>query len=223
MSLIVRPMHKRTTRRQRSEAGIRCHGEQASGENQSPFAERIQRDIGVSRGNTPEVSLGCLHKVTWYEEGMSNTHTTPPSKYPAWRGILGAVANKCGPDVALALLENLPGVRFYVPAKYTDAGPLSKLRKAHAEAIISEFAKEIIYIPIPLTHRGTYEQNLIKKQALLDAIEAQVVEGACTQEIARNLGISQNYVFMLRREFGAEKISAIRKRQKASQTATVEA
>lgn len=154
--------------------------------------------------------------MTWYEKSMENALDTTP-KYPAWRGVLGTVAQECGPDVAMALMENLPGVRFYVPAKYTDKGPLSKLTKAHAEAVISVFAKDIIYIPTPLLHRGTYEQNLIKKRALFDAIEAEVLAGATTQEIARSLGISQGYLFTIRREFGAEKIDDIRKRQKSLQ------
>ncbi len=210
VALVRHPCKKCTTRQRGSEAG----NDDRQGQMSAPFSERVQRAIRAAAGVPSELSLECLSKMGWYEESMIDALTTTP-KYPAWRGVLGTVAQECGPEVAMALLEKMPGVRFYVPAKYTDTGPLAVLGKEHAEAVIAVFAKDIIYIPSQMATTGTPEERLSKKQALLDAIEAQILAGCSTQEIARILGISQGYVFMLRREFGAEKIASIRKRQKA--------
>lgn len=117
-----------------------------------------------------------------------------------WRGIMGAVAEKCGVNVAEALMEELPGTRFYVPKKFTENGPLAPLGKELAEAFIAEYAGDIVYIPSKLEARPTAQQRFGEIEALVDA-------GLTTSQIAAKLGISQARVFQIRREVGAPKIS----------------
>lgn len=118
----------------------------------------------------------------------------------AWRGIMGAVAEKCGVKVAEALMSELPGTRFYVPKKFTEAGPLAPLGQQLADAFIAEYAGDIVYIPSRLETRPTAAERF-------EEIEALVDEGLTTSQIAARLGISQARVFQIRREVGAPKIS----------------
>lgn len=117
-----------------------------------------------------------------------------------WRGIMGDIAKKCGDQVAKALMRQLPGTRFYVPKRYTEKGPLADLEKEDAEALIAEFAGQIIYVPSLLATR-------IKPEDRFDEVEQLVDEGLTTSEIAARLGISQTYVFQIRKAAGAPKIA----------------
>lgn len=117
-----------------------------------------------------------------------------------WRGIMGSIAEKCGDEVAKALMSELPGSRFYVPKKYTKTGPLSPLDKKIAEALIEEFAGDIIYIPSSLNLRT-------KPKDRFEDVEALIDQGLTTLQVAAKLGISQTYVFQIRRAAGATKIS----------------
>ena len=109
-------------------------------------------------------------------------------------------------------MENLAGVRVYVPKQYTAKGPLAKLSREQAEALISAFSSEIIYVPSALDNADIKEERFHEVERLVHA-------GVSTAEIANKLRVSQTYVFMLRREFGATPISEIRKRQKAALSA----
>jgi len=113
---------------------------------------------------------------------------------------MGDIAGKCGDRVAKALMRTLPGTRFYVPKKYTEKGPLAELEKDDAEALIAEFAGEIIYVPSLLATR-------IKPADRFAEVEELVDEGLTTSEIAARLGISQTYVFQIRKAAGAPKIA----------------
>lgn len=117
-----------------------------------------------------------------------------------WRGIMGTIAERCGAAVAHALMDALPGTRFYVPQKYTEGGPLAALTRDQAEALIAEFGGDIIYIPSRLTTRPRPEDRF-------DEVEALIDEGLTTSEIAAKLGISQTYVFRIRKAAGAPKIA----------------
>jgi len=117
-----------------------------------------------------------------------------------WRGIMGEVAQKCGKQVAQALMRQLPGTRFYVPGKYTEKGPLAALDKDDAEALIREFSGEIIYVPSLLATR-------IKPEDRFEEVEELVDEGLTTSEIAARLGITQRHVHNIRRAAGAPKIA----------------
>ncbi|WP_170432963.1 hypothetical protein [Ruegeria arenilitoris] len=122
---------------------------------------------------------------------------------------MGEVARLCGDEVAHAMMKSMGGARFYVPKKYTATGPLAVLSREHAEALIAEFGAEIIYVP-------SAQDNADIKEQRFQEVERLVQAGVSTAEIANRLSISQTYVFALRREFGAQPISEIRKRQKAA-------
>ncbi len=117
-----------------------------------------------------------------------------------WRGIMGDIAEKCGGHVAKALMRTLPGTRFYVPKKYTEKGPLADLEKEDAEALIAEFAGEIIYVPSLLATRTKPEDRFEEVEKLVD-------EGLTTSEIAARLGITQRHVHNIRNAAGAPKIA----------------
>lgn len=113
---------------------------------------------------------------------------------------MGAVAEKCGVEVAEALMRELPGARFFVPKVFTGSGPLAPLGRELAEAFIAEYAGDIVYIPSRLDTRPTAQERFEEIEALID-------EGLTTWQIAAKLGISQARVFQIRREVGAPKIS----------------
>ena len=113
---------------------------------------------------------------------------------------MGAVAEKCGEKVAEALMEELPGTRFYVPMKFTEKGPLAQIGKENAEALIAEYSGDFIYVPSKFAMRPSLSERF-------DEIEALVDKGLTTSQIAAKLGISQTYVFQIRKDMGAPKIS----------------
>lgn len=117
-----------------------------------------------------------------------------------WRGIMGSVAERCGAPVATALMDELAGSVVYVPKKFMENGPLSSIGKDNAEALIAEFAAETLYIPSRLATRPDFRD-------MFDKVEVLVDEGLTTSEIAGRLGISQGYVFQVRRRAGAPKIA----------------
>ncbi|MCV6583982.1 MAG: helix-turn-helix domain-containing protein [Marinibacterium sp.] len=113
---------------------------------------------------------------------------------------MGTVADRCGDACAHALQRTLPGTRFYVPQKYTDKGPLAGLDRQYADALIAEFGGDIIYVPSLLSTR-------VRPEDRFEEVEALVDQGLTTSEIAARLGISQTYVFRIRKAAGAPKIA----------------
>lgn len=116
-----------------------------------------------------------------------------------WRGIMGEVASKCGEDVAHALMRHLSGTHLYVRYTYAEKGPLALLEREHAEALIQHFAGQYIDIPSLLATRTKPEDRFSQ-------VEAMVNEGLTTYQIAARLGMSQRYVFKIRKAAGAPKI-----------------
>ncbi len=117
-----------------------------------------------------------------------------------WRGMMGQIAEKCGEQVAEALMNELPGTRFYVPQKLTKNGPLARINEECALALIAEYAGETLYIPSKFSMRPSLQERFDEIEALIDA-------GLTTSQIAAKLGISQTYVFQIRKNMGAPKIS----------------
>ena len=113
---------------------------------------------------------------------------------------MGDVAEKCGADVAKALMENLPGSRFYVPAKFTERGPLAQIGREYAEALIAEYGGDFLYVPSKFAMRPSLSERF-------DEIEKLVDKGLTTSQIAAKLGISQTYVFQIRKSMGATRIA----------------
>ena len=146
------------------------------------------------------------------QPALQRAETAAPAqgKKIAWRGIMGQIAAACGDDVALALMENLSGVRFYVPKKPKPDAILSFLTEDQAARFVAEYSGLFVYIPSNLRDKPTSLETF-------NAIEALIEEGYNTNEVASRLQISQTYVFQLRKDFGAPKIRDIRKRQKAHQ------
>lgn len=107
------------------------------------------------------------------------------------------VAEICGDDVARELCEKLPGILFYVPKKIRDKGPIGRLDDGIADALVAHFGGDTIYIP---SKRKTFHETF-------EAVEALVDKGLTTQEIALKLGVTQTYVFRVRRKAGAPRIA----------------
>ena len=119
-------------------------------------------------------------------------------KAAVWTGDMTDVARLCGDDVAWELCDKLPGISFYVPKKVRDRGPLGRLDDGPADLLVRHFGGATIYIP---SRRKTYHDTFA-------AIEALVDKGWSTREIAVHLGITQSYVFRVRRKAGAQKIAS---------------
>ena len=122
----------------------------------------------------------------------------------AWSGNMAEVAEVCGDDVARELCEKLPGTSFYIPKKFRHRGSLRSLDKDTARVLVRHFGGDYIYIP-------SQRKN---SHDTFKAIETLVDQGLTTSQIATKLGISQSYIFRLRRKAGAPKIAKKRKRQK---------
>lgn len=112
---------------------------------------------------------------------------------------MGEVAQTCGDDVALALMEAFPGTRFCVPKRFVETGMFAPLGREMSERFFAEFGGEMMYIPTSGT-RPRPEDHAADVEALVD-------EGLSTREIAKQLGFSQAYVFKIRRAAGAPKIA----------------
>ncbi len=115
-----------------------------------------------------------------------------------WSGDMADVAEICGENVAQELCDKLPGILLYVPKSPREQGPICKLDGAIAERLITQFGGDKIYIP---SKRKTFMDTF-------EIIEELVDEGLTTQEIALKLGVTQTYVFKVRRKAGAPKISS---------------
>ena len=107
------------------------------------------------------------------------------------------VAEICGDNVARELCEKLPGIKLYVPQKLTKQNPINRLDRGTAEKLMKEFGGDGLNIP---SKRKTFHETF-------EAVEALVDKGLTTQEIALKLGITQSYVFKVRRNAGAPKIT----------------
>lgn len=110
------------------------------------------------------------------------------------------VADFCGEDAVYHLIERLPGIMLYVPKKLTENNPISKLDPYIASQLIEEFGGGAISIP---SARRSKEET--SKE-----IERLVEKGLTTQQIALQLGVTQAYVFQVRRQFGMTKIAQLR-------------
>jgi hypothetical protein len=115
----------------------------------------------------------------------------------AWRGDMADVAEICGDAVARELCEKLPGILFYVPKRIRDKGQIGLLSDAIANTLVSNFGGDTLYIP---SKRKTFYETF-------EAVEALVDKGLTTQQIALKLGVTQAYIFQVRRKAGAPKIA----------------
>ena len=113
-----------------------------------------------------------------------------------WTRDMADVAAICGNNVAQELSDKLPGAFLYVPKKRRGKGPISRLNDDTAEVLVRNFGGDRIYIP---TKRRAWRDTF-------NAIENLVKKGLSTQEIAMQLGITQGYVFQVRRKAHASKI-----------------
>lgn len=114
-----------------------------------------------------------------------------------WRGDMADVADICGEDVARELCEKLPGIQLYVPKSPKEESRVNRLEKAAAERLIMHFGGDTLRVPSSRrSSRETFE-----------AVEALIDKGLTTQEIALRLGITQAYVFKVRRQAGAPRIA----------------
>ncbi len=132
------------------------------------------------------------------------SRTRPPqqnevaaSQMIQWRGDIADVAAICGDDVARELCEALPGILLYVPKNPRDTGPVGRLSDATAATLITHFGGDTIYIP---SKRKTFHDTF-------EAVEALVEKGLTTREIALKLGVTQTYVFRVRKKAGAVRIA----------------
>lgn len=114
-----------------------------------------------------------------------------------WRGDMADVADICGEEVAAELCAKLPGILLYVPKKYRDKGKIAYLNPRLAESLVAHFGGDTIYIP---SKRKTYQDTFQEIEALVD-------KGLTTAEIALKLGVTQGYVFKVRKKAGAPLIA----------------
>ncbi len=115
-----------------------------------------------------------------------------------WKGDMADVAEICGDDVAQELCDKLPGIKLYVPQKINRKTPLNHIDIQIANRLMAQFGGDALNIP---SNRKTFHETF-------DAVEALVEKGLTTQEIALRLGITQSYVFKVRRNAGAPKIAS---------------
>ncbi|WP_102866751.1 hypothetical protein [Pseudovibrio exalbescens] len=93
------------------------------------------------------------------------------------------VCEICGEDVALELLTKLPGVEVKVPARWSEANPLSRISRDKAERLIADFAGNKLYVP---THADRLDTRKIARQMAQD--------GQNTIDIALRLNVSERHV-----------------------------
>ncbi|EFO32475.1 hypothetical protein TRICHSKD4_2274 [Roseibium sp. TrichSKD4] len=98
------------------------------------------------------------------------------------------IAAICGDDVALELLEKLPGVEVKIPTQWTEDNPLSRLSRETAETLIATFPGDKFYIP---TKKG---------RASIATAKRMKKEGFKNCDIAFELHVSERYVRDLVRE-----------------------
>lgn len=116
-----------------------------------------------------------------------------------WRGDMASVAEQCGDDVAEALCQHLPGILLYVPQVFKGRKPLDKLKVDIVDKLVDQFGGDTIYVPSG-KKRKTLEETFEEIEALLD-------KNLTTQDIALRLGITQVYVFKVRKKMKAPKIA----------------
>ena len=114
-----------------------------------------------------------------------------------WRGDMAEVAEACGDDVARELCEKLPGIRLYVPHDFTMRNPIKYIDPSIARRLMAKFGGASITIP---KRRRSWKDAYAAVETLLD-------QGMNTQQIALLLGVTQHYIFQLRRKAGAAKIA----------------
>ena len=131
------------------------------------------------------------------EEASTAMPCQEGGKAAVWRADMAEVARLCGDDVARELCEKLPGIRLYVPHDFTEHNPVRLLNRSTARRLMAKFGGGPITIP---KLRRSWQETYREVEALLD-------EGLTTQQIALKLGITQHYVFQVRRKAGAVKIA----------------
>lgn len=107
------------------------------------------------------------------------------------------VAEICGDDVARELCEKLPGIDLYIPKTPKEKSRVNELSEATAASLVENFGGDTLGVP----------SSRRSSQDTFNEIETLVDKGLTTQEIALKLGITQSYVFKLRRESGATRIA----------------
>ncbi len=115
-----------------------------------------------------------------------------------WRGDMADVAELCGEDVAIELHRKLPGVILYVPAKIRDGNPIKRLSQTTQQNLQSYFSGNTIVIS---SSRRTAKETLSIIESLLD-------QGHSSARIALKLGITQNYIFKLRKKASLPRIAS---------------
>lgn len=114
-----------------------------------------------------------------------------------WYGDMIEVAGICGDDVARELCHKLPGIYLYVPRKMTENTALNLIDRDMAERLMAGLGGGRIEIP---GNRRPASETFEKVEALID-------KGLTTRQVALQLGITQAYVFQLRRKAGVPKIA----------------
>ena len=95
------------------------------------------------------------------------------------------IADICGHDVALELLQKLPGVEIKVPLHWSAENPLARISREAADKIIEAAPGTKFYVPT-----RTDRASKTKARQLHG-------EGKSTLDIALELHVSERYVRML--------------------------
>lgn len=111
-----------------------------------------------------------------------------------WTNDMATIAAKCGDDVALALAQAYPGLRIYIPQKWVEGGMLGFIGREVGEHLCAAMGGGAIYVSA--------------KKRRQDGLGAAVREldqaGLTTNEIALQLGVSENWVRRLRKKVGSK-------------------
>lgn len=114
-----------------------------------------------------------------------------------WSGDMETIADNHGDAIAQEIHDAMPGLRFYVPSKVGENSQLKKLSKKAANALIEQFGGSVIYVQ---SKRRSVEDTY-------RLIEERVDKGKKVTDIALELGITEIYLYEVRRKVGATKIS----------------
>lgn len=106
-----------------------------------------------------------------------------PARHTLFTGDMADVSALCGQDVALALVETLPGLEVKIPREWSGKSMLRHLPREVAEKLIKTFPAETLYIP---TQKGSANTRIQAKSLR--------GEGRTNAEIALELGITERHV-----------------------------
>ena len=115
--------------------------------------------------------------------GHSSEHTNEIEPF------LEQVRETIGLDVASKLAKSFGGIRVHIPANPSFRSPVSKVVGIEAaQAIAKLIGRGVYYIPMPVT----------KYARRIDAVEALILAGRSTSEIARELDCSERSIYTAR-------------------------